>query len=188
MIFPSNWPAFCLRWNHRNLSSTGCKNPLNLNHKTACERSFIRQWSRQRKFRREARRMHMLHLFTCFYYFRIFTTYFHNFFQFSSMLSLCHTESPLSLTHNTYFPSVPTSIAMASGMRAARTITRRFASAAEALDKSATKGPKLPAGNDPSAYHSKLHAVGTCAHTDSKRAPAVRAAPARKSAWLTSPA
>lgn len=49
---------------------------------------------------------------------------------------------------------------MASRFGTARTIARRLSSAAEALDKSATKGPKLPKGNDPSAFHSQVHAAG----------------------------
>lgn len=42
-----------------------------------------------------------------------------------------------------------------------RAASRRMATAAEALDKAATKGPKLPSGNDPSANHGAAHAIGT---------------------------
>lgn len=42
-----------------------------------------------------------------------------------------------------------------------RAATRRLSTspAAEAMDKAATKGPKLPLGNDPAAYHGPEHAV-----------------------------
>lgn len=42
-----------------------------------------------------------------------------------------------------------------------RAASRRMATAAEAIDKTAAKGPKLPAGNDPSAQHDVAHAIGT---------------------------
>ena len=44
---------------------------------------------------------------------------------------------------------------------AGRVFSRRLATAAEAMDKSATKGPKLPAGNDSSSFHDAGLAVGT---------------------------
>ncbi|CDF34121.1 unnamed protein product [Chondrus crispus] len=40
-----------------------------------------------------------------------------------------------------------------------RTASRRMNTAAEAIDKTAAKGPKLPAGNDPSASHGAEHAI-----------------------------
>lgn len=45
-----------------------------------------------------------------------------------------------------------------AGARGARQISRHFSTATE---QTSTKGPKLPPGNDPSAYHSQADAVST---------------------------
>ncbi|PXF41537.1 hypothetical protein BWQ96_08740 [Gracilariopsis chorda] len=42
---------------------------------------------------------------------------------------------------------------------APRIVSRRLSTLAGTIDKSATKGPKLPAGNDPSAAHGPAHAI-----------------------------
>ncbi|CAN8067158.1 unnamed protein product [Agarophyton chilense] len=40
-----------------------------------------------------------------------------------------------------------------------RVLSRRLSTLAETIDKNATKGPKLPPGNDPSASHGSHHAL-----------------------------
>lgn len=69
-----------------------------------------------------------------------------------------------------YMPHIPvTSICLCvsfgiitMAFRAApRILSRRLSTLAENIDKNAAKGPKLPAGNDPSAAHGPAHAIGT---------------------------
>ena len=77
-------------------------------------------------------------------------------FHLQAVLCPSHILSQFRLRHFSLLTSLSR---MATLTRASRTFARRFSTTAEVLDKNATKGPKLPSGNDPSAFHSKAHAA-----------------------------
>lgn len=59
-------------------------------------------------------------------------------------------------------------MALRSVSSTARQLSRRLSTAAAQAPETATKGPKLPVGNDPGAFHSQEHAVSTLTSPSSR--------------------